>query len=447
MTPVSSVSPHGARAYAVLTSPAAGQQDQGFFKFLTGLLAISGILLIKPPPYDILLFVTMSLALLCGRLSIRRTTRTPLALLAVYVCATIASSCSAVTVWEGVWYDGLTIFCGMLWWYFAELFRRYGTRGLAAVMNGYVVTSLLGVGFGLIVYSFDIPHKGELLYYDRPTGMFLDANVFGASLVPPLLYCMIKLFGSAGLTARAGWSASLLMLGVGIITCLSRGAVINAGVSLLLLMVIIAIKRPGMRTVLVGASAAMVALAAGYAIVGGVLDLNDAIVQRSRLQTYDAERWEAQAAGLEVALSHPVLGAGVGQFGAVGSPRQVLYRNEYRSLATHNTYIHVMAESGMCALVPLVLFFIVALRRGWRSLKEANTNADVLIAAWAFSCLVGVLVNACVIDAFHWRHLWLMFATPWVSPGSSGVRVLYARASWCAKRVREGRISDRVTTR
>ncbi len=414
------VQPSTALLTAVLARGGQGQRKRSF-KLLTLLLSLSGVLLVKPPPYDVLLAIVIVTALLSGTLRVQRSSVGSIVPLTFYVATTIASSCTAVTAWDAVWYDGMTLFCGLLWWYFMNMFHRHGSRCLAAVMTGYVITSLIGVAFGIFIVTADIPHKGEFLFYDRPTGMFLDANVFGASLVPPLIYGLSQLFDATHRKRRWAWATSSVVLVIGIVTTMSRGATVNAVLSLTVFVALIAVKVPQARRMLLATAIVVTGVGVAYVRVGDTIGLSDAITQRFRLQPYDHERWQAHAAALNVALTHPLLGVGPGQFGTAGSPREVLYRNHYRPLATHNTYLHVAAESGIFALLALVLFFISTLLRARKALTSASTTSDFLTAAWALSCLLGVFVNAWVIDSYHWRHLWLMCAMPWAN-GASGIR-------------------------
>lgn len=387
--------------------------------FLTLLLAFSGVLIIKPPPYDIVLIIAIIIALLSGKMPIRPRNAKALGLLAVYGGATIASSLSAHSVWEGVWYDGLTVFCLLLWWYFSELFERYGLSGVSPVMNGYVITSLVGTAFGLIVLNFDVPYQEELLYYGRPTGMFLDANVFGSSLVPAMLYSLAQAVRNGGSIKRIWWSASFLTICIGLVATLSRGAFVNAALSITTFMLLMAWRWPSARKAILMISISLVAIGATYFVIGGVFGLSDSVMRRTQLQSYDEERWRVHAAALELAKDHPLLGVGPGQFAALGSPIQVLYHGKYQALATHNTYLHVTAESGLLAVVPLLLFILVVVHRGYKGLRHAKHQSDIITAAWVLACLTGALVGAWVIDAYHWRHLWLLFALPWCRPSSS----------------------------
>jgi O-antigen ligase len=399
----------------------------GLLRFLTVLLSLSGVLIIKPPPYDIVLVTAILFSLFSGKMPVRQSLSAGLVTLGLYVLATIASSFSAATLGEGLWYDGLTVFCALLWWYFAGLFDEYGERCLDAVMNGYVITSCIGVVFGLTVLYFDVPNKQELLYYDRPTGLFLDANVFASSLAPALLYSLVRLARAVRMTGRAGWALSCVVMCAGLLSSLSRGAGVNACVSLFVFSSIIMLKLPSARRTILTIAMTLAAAVGAYAIVTGVFDNNNSIVQRLQFQSYDQERWRVHAAALDLAQEYPILGVGPGQFQTLGSPIQVLYRKKYQSLATHNTYLHILAESGVCTLIPFLVFLALVVRRGLRSLSQVRTQSGILIVAMGLACTVGLLVNGWVIDGYHWRHLWLVCALPWVRVSRPSTVLVHGR--------------------
>jgi O-antigen ligase len=190
----------------------------------------------------------------------------------------------------------------------------------------------------------------------------------------------------------------LLLLLLGMIFSASRGAWANLAVGLGVLLVVLALRRGGGRKVLL---ALVLALVAGV-LVGGAVSLSgsgDFLSDRARVQSYDADRFGAQAAGLEPAQRYP-FGVGPGQFELVAP------------ISAHSTYVRVFAEQGLpgiLAFLTLVLFTLgAAVANAVAGRDTYGIGSAALLGAWC-----GLLVNSFVIDTLHWRHLWVVAALIW----------------------------------
>ena len=137
-------------------------------------------------------------------------------------------------------------------------------------------------------------------------------------------------------------------------------------------------------------------------LVAGAVSLSgsgDFLSDRARVQSYDADRFGAQAAGLEPAQRYP-FGVGPGQFELVAP------------ISAHSTYVRVFAEQGLpgiLAFVTLVLFTLgAAVANAVAGRDTYGIGSAALLGAWC-----GLLVNSLVIDTLHWRHLWVVAALVW----------------------------------
>jgi hypothetical protein len=123
-------------------------------------------------------------------------------------------------------------------------------------------------------------------------------------------------------------------------------------------------------------------------------DLLELYVGRTQLQGYDADRFQAARATWELGLRYP-LGVGPGDIIRLAG------------MDPHNTYVRIWAENGPAAL--LLFLLIIGAASVCAFLAWFNTNARTRDAmAGALALLMGVLANAAVVDALHWRHFWVI---------------------------------------
>lgn len=124
------------------------------------------------------------------------------------------------------------------------------------------------------------------------------------------------------------------------------------------------------------------------------------LLERARIQSYDASRFSAQAVGIDSAERYP-LGVGPGQF------------ERYASLSAHSTYVRVAGEQGLPGLLALVALltstFLAALANALAGRETYGIGSAALLGAWC-----GILANSLVVDTLHWRHLWVVMALIWV---------------------------------
>ena len=114
----------------------------------------------------------------------------------------------------------------------------------------------------------------------------------------------------------------------------------------------------------------------------------------------DARRGELFRS-LYVALRHPLLGIGMGNYASQMS---------YRGLVTHNSYTQVAAEMGMAALYCYPMFILTPLRKLGQIVKETSetrTNSDFYyLAVGLQAALIGYLVSSFFASV---AYLWYAF--------------------------------------
>ncbi len=108
-------------------------------------------------------------------------------------------------------------------------------------------------------------------------------------------------------------------------------------------------------------------------------------------------RFLLNSAAIKMILAHPFLGVGLNNFTAqleVFSYDKIIPLARY---PVHNFYLLIMAETGVCALVAFVLFFLFALKSGMESYFISKDEVLRNISLGMVSGLLAVFLN-CMVD-------------------------------------------------
>jgi O-antigen ligase len=381
--------------------------------------ALLGIVLVEPAPADLVFFVVIAVALATGGIHIHRVS--PAAgIVGAFLALNLVSAVEVVGYERAVAFFATTAYVAILaLWLAGWVTNR---RRAKVVAGGYVVAATVSASLGLLALFLPLPGRELMVFEDRVQALFKDPNVFGPFLVPAVLILMEetltpRLFGFR----RVLKGLLLLLLTLGLIFSYSRGAWANLAVGVGMVLVVMALRRGGGRKVLLALTLALVAAV----LVAGAVSLSgsgDFLADRARIQSYDADRFGAQAAGLEPAQRYP-FGVGPGQFELVAP------------ISAHSTYVRVLAEQGLpgfVAFLALLVFTLgAALANAAAGRDTYGIGSAALLGAWC-----GILVNSFVIDTLHWRHLWVVAALIW--------------AGWARRRIGSRRVSqppsaDRIT--
>ena len=375
-----------------------------FERLLILLLSISGILLFKPPVYDILLSLTMLYWFVVKGPGIRSWSLAPCICLTVYVGFYWLSVTRSANLDGALWYASLTTFCAAMWLFYTGVLARYGLPAFHAIMRGYAATSVIGVVFGFVVYVTRFPGREQFLYNDRPKGLFVDANVFGPSLVVVLLYAFCRII--TGTKRRWLWTSIAILMSAGVFMSFSRGAWVNAAasVSLFLVLLIMSTRSASFLFKRLAVLGLGIALCVGclYFAFSDKNEFADVARSRSKLQNYDQDRFASHDNALQVVTDHPWLGIGPAQY------------VETFHIATHSLPLHILAENGIGAALGLTLFLLLTVVRSSLGIRRSQTEEGRIYFCALTALLTATMVNSAVIDTLHWRHLWLLCALAWM---------------------------------
>jgi len=375
----------------------------------------------EPAPVDGVLAIVIAVAAVTDRLELRRVPLSMLGLCAAFIALNLLSAMGAVDSLRAAMYMAVTVYCISLGVWICGYVDSVARARL--IVKAYLFTAVVFAVLSTLALVISFPGSALLTTEDgeRARGLFKDANVYGPFLVPAALILAQEALSPRLLRLRRPLQLfCFVALAAGVLFSYSRAAWINLGVGVIILTAAIALRRGGSRR----AFALMIVVVLGVAGTAYAVFVSGSVgflEERAQLQSYDADRFGAQRAGIEFAETRP-LGIGPGQF-------EVL-----QPLSSHSTYVRALAEQGVLGLATLgALMFgtlLLALRNTVLGRDTYGIGSGPLLAAWC-----GLLANSLVIDTIHWRHLFLLAGLIWAGTHASGVRSqLSSRAGRAAVR-------------
>lgn len=378
------------------------------------MMTISGVVLVEPAPFDILVAVFFTMFVICGRLKLPTVMRLPLGLLAAFLFFNCASAVHALDNTAFARFFFINVYMVVIFFLIAGIVYTW-RDGAQIVYKGYLASCVLIGSISLFAF-FSVYYPELVSVNGRLKGTFKDPNVFAPFMVLGILYCLLRIEECKRRFVLIYFSY-IVLLSFCVVLSASRGAWLNLSVAVVAYL----LARVG-QTSCSGVSATrivvliLVAGLAGSVVVAAVdyAHLGEFLAMRAQMQEYDESRFALQGLGLQMAMNN-LLGYGPGQFeGELGSTAWT------GSNAAHSLFVRLLFENGVGGFLSFIAFLgfslAVALRLAtipWRFRGLACVSG---------SSLIGGIVNSAVIDTLHWRHLWVQLGITW------GLYVLYRRA-------------------
>jgi O-antigen ligase len=354
--------------------------------------------IIEPAPFE-LIAIPLILASWIQHVLSRSRPYTPSSaalvfLLALFSLLHLLPVGAARNLLQAAQYTAITVLLIMIGIHLGRLFGT-GDARFRAFARGYCLVALLSAAVALAsLYLAEIWTLPEWLFFaGRPKVFFKDPNVLGPYLVPAVLVFLYKAAQARPL-AKLIYFACALLCALGVIATASRGAWVNLAVAVSVYALL------GRGKMIVFAATATLALAVVAAL--GILsdsapDLFELFTERTQLQDYDADRFLTAREAWDLGWRYPL---GVG-------PGNITGYTGLDAMAPHNTYARIWAENGPAALVLFVMIVAAAwvcTFQAWLRVGPSTASALAVVLA----LLMGVLVNAAVVDVLHWRHFWVL---------------------------------------
>lgn len=364
--------------------------------FLT--ILISPLVFIEPSPYEAAAGVLFFACLLAG-IRLDRQLMPMVLLLAIWNISG-AFALTVVVEKEGtILYTVTSCYLGITAIVFACLFCDDTIRRLEIMRRAYLITAVITAIVGTLGY-FGIVPAAEL--NGRAKAAFKDPNVYGPFLILPMLF-LIQSITLRGIRIR-----HVAMFGViafGLLLSFSRGAWAHFAVSAAVMLALMFLTAPDMRTrlrLILLSGAVVVALASLFMVAISFDSVGEMFKERAKLtQSYDvgqAGRFGLQETAIAEILNHP-LGMGPHEFGRVFGGQQ------------HNVYQQALLVYGWVGGIAYGALVGLTLLIGLRAIFIATPWQQYLISAYA--AFVGDAFEGFIIDTDHWRHFFLWMGLVW----------------------------------
>lgn len=271
--------------------------------------------------------------------------------------------------------------------------RRRLARGLAVFAGAIALLAL----FGLIQWSIGVLGGNPPLLTQwvgsmpRINGLSFEPSYFAFSTAIGCALALCALLGSATFLSPGLAAAASALTATALLLSSSRSGWIGLATLLLLAIALIAVRRRQLRRpqwLGLGALAASLTLAGvlmvtvhptGYAeMANRGLNVRDPTSSKPRL--------EGVLQALSMFRARPLLGVGLGQFGATLSVEQAreLPVQEIDQIVTFNLYIELLAENGLFGFALIAGGLLLCARGVWRSWRQRDPE----LAAMALAVLV-----------------------------------------------------------
>ncbi|MGH3100643.1 MAG: O-antigen ligase family protein, partial [Thermoleophilia bacterium] len=268
-----------------------------------------GVVRVEPAPSDALLAVLAALAVVTGRVHVRRIPVPIVGLLAVLVVLNILSMAGAAEMDEALRYGAITLYLIVLAVWLTSYLRNAARTQLVvrAYVAGAVISSLAAVLALFVAFPGHEVLAGEV--QARAQGLFKDPNVFGPFLIPAALIALEEALHPRVLGLRRPAAvAVLVVLVLGIVFAFSRAGWLNFALGVAVMLLVLSLRTQAARAT--WGAVAMIGVVALFA--GGAVLLTGSeqfLQERAQVQSYDSSRFTAQRSGIQLASEHP-LGVG-----------------------------------------------------------------------------------------------------------------------------------------
>lgn len=232
-------------------------------------------------------------------------------------------------------------------------------------------------------------------------GIFGNTNDMALHVVTILPISIALLFGSRGLARKVLYAACVAVMVAAIVLSYSRGAFL----AMIVVLIFVALKigprhRLGIIVAITGLAAAIIVFAPDKY---GVRLLSIFFPSLDPGGSADFRRGELFRS-LYIALRHPLLGIGMGNYQPEIS---------YRGLVTHNSYTQVASEMGMAALVCYTMFIVSPLRKLGKIAREtfearANSHFYYLAVGLEASLIAYMVASFFLSVAYTWYVFYLV---------------------------------------
>lgn len=235
----------------------------------------------------------------------------------------------------------------------------------------------------------------------KGSGIFGNTNDMALHVLTMFPIAIALLFGSKGLARKLFYGVCATLLLGGIVLSYSRGAFLGLFVALIFMAMKLGARHRFSIVMAIVTLGVAALLFAPDQYGGRMLTIFDSSLDASG--SADARRGELFRS-LYLAIRHPLLGIGMGNY----QPEM-----SYRGLVTHNSYTQVAAEMGAAALVCYTIFIVAPLRKLGQITRETfevrRNSHYYYLAVGLQASLLGYMVCSFFLSvAYVWYVYYLV---------------------------------------
>lgn len=246
---------------------------------------------------------------------------------------------------------------------------------------------------------------------------WLTQNTYGFLFSTFSPFLLIKIFENRGWKKLLAVGANVLLWGAAAING-SRGSWIAIAIGLAVCLIILLISRPGQFVSMAGILLAIGFIAGSSSLVfpqmtAKVVDRFNTLQNLDQEKSYMIRQLMIQK-GERLFLQSPIIGVGVGRFTESSVPLdipQVLSyagQQHFDVKSSHNSYIALLAESGLAGAVPFAILLIILSWRGAKSVIRSSRNNRFWILA-AFLGFVQMSIHMWAIASLTNTANWFIY--------------------------------------
>jgi O-antigen ligase len=367
------------------------------------LIASGWFVVVEPAPYE-LIFVLAFFLFLPGGLRVPLVSLPLIVFLVLYNIGGALGLIGAITDKNAQWFIIISFYMAVTALFFCFCVTADPVRRMDAIRSGFIVAGVLASITGIIGYFGFFGMHEAWAPISRAQGTFKDPNVLATFLIPPFIFLAQDLL--LGRAKRPILSlGAILIIALGLFLAFSRGAWVNAGAALLLLVLMSLLLAPSSalrNRVIFGSIAGIILLVALISAVMTFPEVQRIFELRASLsQSYDVGetgRFGNQINSLPYILAQP---------GGM-APRH------FRAIFgadPHNVYLNAFASYGWLGGFSFIALVVTTVWAGWRACLPRTPWQHHSIAI--FCPLVTTLAQAIQIDIDHWRHFYLLLGCIW----------------------------------
>lgn len=316
----------------------------------------------------------------------------------------------------------LNLVIGILFYYYVlnnvareEQIKKIGL----SVLGGLLISVIVGIlDFHKIIdLTFFRPLNPDIerFGYSRLMSLFWHSDWFAEYMLPIAPFFLLPLFLGAGKSQKKTILLGLLIL-YSLIFTYQRAAWISLG-AMVLVMIVLAKKTVFSRLAKPRNILMLCMIIVLLAGLFGIILISNSILRTSLVSRFSqiflfSDRTRIWDQALTLWAKKPLFGVGAGNYyfyhRAVFPPDHPYY--DYDKVTAHNTYLHILVERGVFALVIFMLLLFYAMKNSFRAFTRCQTDSlDRIIAGGCVASLIVFIIYGLAQYMFYIRIVEIIF--------------------------------------